>query len=53
MQMQVFIDHISYVLITLLAGVAIGWKTYPAYRRFLDRLHGTARRAEPIRVRRR
>ncbi|MEX2445242.1 MAG: hypothetical protein WD492_16715 [Alkalispirochaeta sp.] len=51
--MQVFIDHISYVLITLLAGVAIGWKTYPTYRRFLDHLHGTDRRAEPIRVRRR
>ena len=53
MHMQVFINHISYVLVTLLAGVAIGWKTYPAYRRLLDRLHGTDRREEPIRVRRR
>lgn len=37
-EMQILIDHISYILITLLAGMAIGWKTFPLYRRLMARL---------------
>jgi hypothetical protein len=51
--MQVLVNHISYVLMTLLAGVVIGWKTYPAYSAFLSRLRGEDERArETVRVRR-
>lgn len=41
--MQIFLDHIGYIGITLLAGMAIGWKTYPAYRRLIARLRGEDR----------
>ena len=46
--MQVFLDHIGYVGITLLAGVLIGWKTYPMYDRLIKRLRSEDVR--PIRV---
>jgi hypothetical protein len=41
--MDIFLDHIGYIGITLLAGMAIGWKTYPMYRRLIARLHGEDR----------
>lgn len=46
--MQIFLDHIGYIGITLLAGVAIGWRTYPSYRRLIARLRGEDR--ERVRV---
>jgi hypothetical protein len=47
--MQILIDHISYVLATLLAGVLIGWSTYPAYARLRRRLTGDDRGTIPLR----
>lgn len=41
--MEVFINHIGYIGITLLAGMAIGWKTYPLYRAMISRLRGEDR----------
>jgi hypothetical protein len=49
--MQILIDHISYVLATLLAGVLIGWSTYPAYARLRQRLSGDEPATAPVRVR--
>jgi len=51
--MQIFLDHIGYIGITLLAGMAIGWKTYPLYRALMDRIHGTDRGYRREEVRRR
>lgn len=50
--MQIFVDHIGYVLATLLAGMMIGWKTYPAYQRLVARLRGEDAAAERDTVRR-
>jgi hypothetical protein len=52
-QMQIFLDHIGYIGITLLAGMAIGWKTYPLYRALIDRIHGVDRAYQREDVRRR
>ena len=50
--MQIFINHIGYVLMTLAVGVIIGWSTYPALHRVRSRVReraavdrNTARRA--------
>jgi hypothetical protein len=48
--MQTLLNHVGYIGITLLAGMAIGWKTYPLYRALMNRIHGTDR--EEIRTRR-
>jgi hypothetical protein len=42
--MQTLINHIGYIGITLLAGMALGWKTYPLYRAFIARLRNTLER---------
>ncbi len=41
--MQIFLDHIFYIALTLGLGVLIGWQTYPLYRRLIDRITGTDR----------
>ena len=41
--MDILINHIGYIGVTLLAGMAIGWKTYPLYRAFLSHLRGEDR----------
>lgn len=41
--METFFNHIGYIGITLLAGMAIGWKTYPLYRTILGRIRGDDR----------
>ncbi|MFW6329919.1 MAG: hypothetical protein ACOC28_07445 [Alkalispirochaetaceae bacterium] len=41
--MELFINHIGYIGITLLAGMAIGWSTYPFYRALIGRLRGEDR----------
>lgn len=40
MTMQLFINHIGYIGITLLAGMAIGWSTHAWFLRMRARLRG-------------
>ncbi len=42
--MQTLLNHIGYIGITLLAGMALGWKTYPLYRAFVERLRNMPER---------
>ena len=40
--MQILINHIGYILMTLAVGVVIGWSTYPALNRMSIRVRERA-----------
>lgn len=43
--MQILVDHIGYILMTLAVGVIIGWRTYPALERVRNRTRKESVRA--------
>jgi hypothetical protein len=46
--MQLFMNHIGYIGITLLAGMAIGWSTHSWFIRMRARLRGEGFSYQPV-----